>query len=50
MRGVYRQGNKFTSKISIDKKLINLGLFETELQAYDAYKIEYDKLMENVIC
>lgn len=49
MRGVYRQGNKFTSKISINKKLINLGLFETELEAYGAYKIEYDKLMKNVI-
>jgi len=50
LRGVYRQGNKFTSKITIDKKIINLGLFETELKAYEAYKIEYDKLMENVIC
>lgn len=50
LRGVYRQGNKFTSKITIDKKTINLGLFETELKAYEAYKIEYDKLMENVIC
>jgi len=48
-RGVYRIGNKYKAQITIMGKLMNLGLFHTVEEASDAYMIEFNKIMENVI-
>jgi hypothetical protein len=38
--GVSRIGNKFQAQIRIDKKLKYLGMFETAIQAHEAYLCE----------
>ena len=40
-----KKGNKYQSKITIDRKLKHLGSFNTELEAHNCYMIEYNKIM-----
>lgn len=47
--GVYRVGNKFKSFITINKKKLDLGLFNNEIDAYNEYMIYFNKEMENCI-
>lgn len=47
--GVYRVGNKFKSFITINKKKLDLGLFNNEIEAYNEYMIYFNKEMENCI-
>ena len=47
--GVYRVGNKFKSFITINKKKLDLGLFNNEIDAYNEYMVYFNKEMENCI-
>jgi hypothetical protein len=47
--GVYRVGNKFKSYITINKKKLDLGLFNNEEEAHNEYMIYFNKEMENCI-
>ena len=47
--GVYRVGNKFKSFITINKKKLDLGLFNNEEEAHNEYMIYFNKEMENCI-
>ena len=47
--GVYRIGNKFKSYITINKKKLDLGLFNNEIEAHNEYMIYFNKEMENCI-
>lgn len=49
MKGVYRLGQKFKSYITINKKKMDLGLFNTEIEAHEAYMVQFNKLMEGCI-
>jgi hypothetical protein len=46
---VYRVGNKFKSFITINKKKLDLGLFNNEIDAYNEYMIYFNKEMQNCI-
>lgn len=46
---VYRVGNKFKSFITINKKKLDLGLFNNEIDAYNEYMIYFNKEMKNCI-
>ena len=55
MRGVHHYKNKkknvnknFKSMININNIRINLGYFESEIEAHNAYIIEFNKLMIGV--
>ena len=48
-KGVVYSGNKFKASITINKQKINLGKYDTELEAYVAYKKAIEPLMKNVI-
>tara|TARA_R110000823_G_scaffold204919_1_gene335927 strand:+ start:187 stop:660 length:474 start_codon:yes stop_codon:yes gene_type:complete len=48
-KGVFCWGSKYKSFISINCKRMDLGLYNTSEEAGLAYKIEFDKIMENVI-
>ena len=43
-RGVYKYGNKFQAKISNNKKMINLGTFDTAEKAYEVFKAKAKEL------
>ena len=45
MKGVSKNGNKFRAKITIDRKPKYLGTFDTEIEAYNCFMIEHDKIM-----
>tara|TARA_R110002153_G_scaffold268273_1_gene432940 strand:+ start:85 stop:549 length:465 start_codon:yes stop_codon:yes gene_type:complete len=45
MKGVTKRGNKFEAGIRIDGKIIYLGRFDTEIEAHQAYMVEYNKIM-----
>lgn len=48
--GVMRYGkNQWTSQIKIGNNYKNLGVFDTELEAFNSYKIEVESLGEIVI-
>ena len=49
LTGVYRIGNKFKSFIRINKKRLDLGLFNNEIDAHNEYMIYFNKEMENCI-
>jgi hypothetical protein len=49
MPGVYRFGNKFKSFITINKKKLDLGLFNNEIEAHNEYMVYFNKEMENCI-
>jgi len=48
MKGVYfnKRDNKFIAQIWIDNKHKNLGYFDDELEAHEAYMKEYNEVME----
>lgn len=45
-----KQMNKWIAHISIDKKRKHLGLFDSELEAFKAYKNAVHELGENLVC
>lgn len=45
--GVYKNGNNWQSMIYINGRNINLGIFETEVEAHNKYKQELNKLNAN---
>tara|TARA_R110002153_G_C13075115_1_gene473730 strand:+ start:88 stop:561 length:474 start_codon:yes stop_codon:yes gene_type:complete len=44
--GVYKSGNKWRARIKIYGKMIDLGTYETELEAHLAYEKKYEELMD----
>jgi len=48
LKGVtfHKKNNKFMAQIYIDYKHKNLGYFDTELEAHEAYKKAYNEIME----
>ena len=50
MQGVTKSknGKKFIAKIWVNGKKIHLGVFDTEIEAHQAYMLEYDKIMDNL--
>jgi len=48
MKGVsfHKPSNKFRAKICIDYKQINLGYFDTELEAHNVYMEKHNEIME----
>ena len=49
LKGVsfHKQHNKFMARITIDKKIKHLGLFETELEAHNVYMEKYNEIMKD---
>lgn len=46
--GIYRRGNSFRSKISIEGKQISIGTYKTIALAFEAYKIEKEKYIKQL--
>ena len=47
--GVQKHNNKYRAKISEYGKTVNIGVFDTPLEAFTAYKKEKEKYMEELI-
>ena len=47
MKGVHKNGKRFEAAITIDKKYKYLGYFDTELEAHQAYMVEYNKIIKD---
>jgi len=47
--GVSKQHGQWTSQINIKGKVINFGLFDTEIEAFEKYKEKLNEIGENLV-
>ena len=47
LKGVRKKNKKFAAQISIDRKHIYLGTFDTEIEAHNCYMKEYNKIIKD---